>query len=559
MRLLAPDLDGAPLPTLLAGIAHELTQMQRGSDPILMPVDSLRAMLGQRKLVVGGAIMRLVNAGLLEQTSSSGTARAVLASSNGRESLERTSCSSPSQDRLAMRRSRGIERMRPFSVVEADDTRSERMRIMQGWVYKFVCVVKEPQNVVGKRVDHLTNLPVTQEQFDAEDRAAEVCPFVRTSLDRDQFWMAESDLTDADSDAIEALLLGQMEAFLATAPAYDPMGTGQPVPAPVDVIYKTWMTIFPGIPHKRGPMPMFDYLHKKLKPKFMARGMMIGQFYNGCPWEQGAIYAPQFKSIILVADASVRHPLPGDAGQDFQLAPRRGKVGGGRPSGVLPGRLSHIRPVRRAQPSRPTSLPCRSLRARSMSSSTMRLTASGSWASSTYRRASVRCQVTTSAQASRKSRRQMNANSPVISPPAWASRSITGISAAALDSVMPPRYTAAASGANGRAACTLSVRNGWETSEKGLKSWKNGPNNHDAKPYGKASCVYSLGHVDDVQDWQVEFCSRGGSAEMLCGRVIAVARFRSRRAPQGRPASGGPFDLFLQPAPAVFGLGQRRR
>jgi len=77
LRLLFPDLDGAPLPTLLAGIAHELTQMQRGSDPILMPVDSLRALLGQRKLVVGGAIMRLINAGLLEQTSKRhGTGRA---------------------------------------------------------------------------------------------------------------------------------------------------------------------------------------------------------------------------------------------------------------------------------------------------------------------------------------------------------------------------------------------------------------------------------------------------------------------------------------------------
>ncbi len=77
MRLLHPDLAGGALPTLLAGIAQELSQMQKGSDPILMPVDSLRAMLGQRKLVVGGAIMRLMQAGLLEQTSKRhGTGRA---------------------------------------------------------------------------------------------------------------------------------------------------------------------------------------------------------------------------------------------------------------------------------------------------------------------------------------------------------------------------------------------------------------------------------------------------------------------------------------------------
>lgn len=77
IRLLHPDLAEAPLPTLLAGIAIELTEMQKESGPILMPVDNLRAMLAQRKLVVGGAIMRLIQAGLLEQTSKRhGTGRA---------------------------------------------------------------------------------------------------------------------------------------------------------------------------------------------------------------------------------------------------------------------------------------------------------------------------------------------------------------------------------------------------------------------------------------------------------------------------------------------------
>lgn len=190
--------------------------------------------------------------------------------------------------------------MRKFSLVEADETRSDRMRVMQNWVRKFVCVVKPSQRVVGNRIDHVTNQPVTQEQFDAEDnRAAHVCPFVQESLDRDQYWMLESPLGAADGDAIETLLLKQMEDFVAEAPAYDPMATGIPVAAPADVVYKTWMTIFPNVPHERGPLPLFDDLHKRLKPKFLHRGMMIGQFYNGCPWEEGAIYAPQFKSVIL--------------------------------------------------------------------------------------------------------------------------------------------------------------------------------------------------------------------------------------------------------------------
>jgi len=111
--------------------------------------------------------------------------------------------------------------------------------------------------------------------------------------------MLESPLGDADAGAIEALLLNQMEDFVSEAPPYDPMGTGSPVHAPADVIYKTWMTIFPNVSHERGRLPLFDGLHQALKPRFMARSMMIGQFYNGCPWEEGAIYSPDFKSVIL--------------------------------------------------------------------------------------------------------------------------------------------------------------------------------------------------------------------------------------------------------------------
>jgi len=189
--------------------------------------------------------------------------------------------------------------MRRFSVVEADDTRSDRMRIMQVWVRKFICVVKPRQLVVDNRIDHLTDQPITQQQFDDRDRAAHVCPFVQESIDRDQYWMEESALTADDRGAIEALLLKQVEDFIAEAPAYDPMGTGSPIPAPADSVYKTFMTIFPNVPHVRGRLDLFEDIHKKLKPAVLARGMMIGQFYNGCPWEEGAIYAPDFKSVIL--------------------------------------------------------------------------------------------------------------------------------------------------------------------------------------------------------------------------------------------------------------------
>src|SRR5258708_3391018 len=99
--------------------------------------------------------------------------------------------------------------MRKFSEVEADQTRSPQMGDMQTWIRRFICVVKPRQLVVGKRTDHLSNLPVTQELFDAKDRAAHVCPFVQTSLDRDEYWLEESTLSNDDQAGIEALLLRQ--------------------------------------------------------------------------------------------------------------------------------------------------------------------------------------------------------------------------------------------------------------------------------------------------------------------------------------------------------------
>ena len=77
IRLLKPELAEAPLPTLIAGIAYELDQIRRAADPLLLPVDNLRALLEQRKLVVGGAISRLIEAGIVEPiTKRYGTGRA---------------------------------------------------------------------------------------------------------------------------------------------------------------------------------------------------------------------------------------------------------------------------------------------------------------------------------------------------------------------------------------------------------------------------------------------------------------------------------------------------
>lgn len=65
IRLLQADLADKRVPTMIAGMAYHLQKHQE-RDPILLPIDQLRSILQQRKIVVSGAVQRLVEAGILE-------------------------------------------------------------------------------------------------------------------------------------------------------------------------------------------------------------------------------------------------------------------------------------------------------------------------------------------------------------------------------------------------------------------------------------------------------------------------------------------------------------
>lgn len=65
LQLLDPTLTGRRVPTIIAGIAYHL-QVLQDRDPILLPIDQLRLLLKQRKIVVSGAVQRLVEAKILD-------------------------------------------------------------------------------------------------------------------------------------------------------------------------------------------------------------------------------------------------------------------------------------------------------------------------------------------------------------------------------------------------------------------------------------------------------------------------------------------------------------
>ncbi len=65
IRLLKEGL--GEVATQIASIALQL-QRQQDSDPILLPVEQIRQLLGLRKLVVSGALTQLIRAGILQPT-----------------------------------------------------------------------------------------------------------------------------------------------------------------------------------------------------------------------------------------------------------------------------------------------------------------------------------------------------------------------------------------------------------------------------------------------------------------------------------------------------------
>jgi len=70
LQLKCPTLSESKLAAIIATIALEL-QVQQGENPILLPVEHLRRLLRQRKLLVGGAIRALVKHKILSEVDPS--------------------------------------------------------------------------------------------------------------------------------------------------------------------------------------------------------------------------------------------------------------------------------------------------------------------------------------------------------------------------------------------------------------------------------------------------------------------------------------------------------
>lgn len=127
-------------------------------------------------------------------------------------------------------------------------------------------------------------------------RAGPVCPFARPSMDRDLIWVgAVRGVSPAPADVVT--LLDEFRGVFCELPP----ASGR------DVLLKATLIAFPDIVD----YSLIDHVQRALKPRYVAAGLMIGQFYDGCQepglWNDG--FRPLQSPVPLIA---IRHMVSSD-------------------------------------------------------------------------------------------------------------------------------------------------------------------------------------------------------------------------------------------------------
>lgn len=107
-----------------------------------------------------------------------------------------------------------------------------------------------------------------------------VCPFVRESMERNSFYQAFHPHIGADERCIESIMLGYIDEF-QRLPPFDPNLRFK----------KSLLVIFPDIPESQ--VNVLDLVQEKIKGRFVASGLMVGQFHGKC--EVPGIHNPAFR------------------------------------------------------------------------------------------------------------------------------------------------------------------------------------------------------------------------------------------------------------------------
>jgi hypothetical protein len=130
-------------------------------------------------------------------------------------------------------------------------------------------------------------------------REGPVCPFTQPSLSHRLFWVTVVPGAEIDVEKATDIVERFREWFFELEPK-----SGS------EAILKTILILFPEVTHERARTEI-EGLQKKLKPNFVKRGVMVGQFYEGCPesglWNDA--FHPLQSPVPLLA---IRNMVPSD-------------------------------------------------------------------------------------------------------------------------------------------------------------------------------------------------------------------------------------------------------
>lgn len=131
-------------------------------------------------------------------------------------------------------------------------------------------------------------------------RSGPVCPFTRPSIRKQTFYVAVHRAPALDEAAVTDVAARYRDWFMDLAPLTRP-----------DAQYVTINVVFPEV-GPEGWYTLIEATQTRLKPSYVERGIMIGEFHPGPPPKTG-LWNPEFHPLQSpVPLLSIRHMVPTD-------------------------------------------------------------------------------------------------------------------------------------------------------------------------------------------------------------------------------------------------------
>jgi prolyl-tRNA editing enzyme YbaK/EbsC (Cys-tRNA(Pro) deacylase) len=131
-------------------------------------------------------------------------------------------------------------------------------------------------------------------------REGPVCPYAEASMDKRLFLLAVCRGSDFEQETVIARIMKYRDWFLDIEPR-----------AGFEAQFKTILVLFPDVPLS-AVARLIDAAQERLKPEYVAKGLMIGEFHP-LPPNKAGLWNPDFRPLRCpVPLLAIRHMVPTD-------------------------------------------------------------------------------------------------------------------------------------------------------------------------------------------------------------------------------------------------------